>query len=103
MSADPAKKLAADRQPEQDKEHLREETARWRAEQVQKAVARQPLRKERFVTHSDMEVPDLLTPADLEIDYERELGFPGQFPYTRGPIRPQIQAEDKTAGICQQL
>ena len=89
MSADPAKKLAADRQPEQDNEHLREETARWRAEQVQKAVARQPLRKERFVTHGDMEVPDLLTPADVQIDYERELGFPGEFPYTRG-VQPTM-------------
>ncbi|KPK14073.1 MAG: methylmalonyl-CoA mutase [Myxococcales bacterium SG8_38] len=89
MSADPAKKLAADRQPDQDKDRIREEAARWRAGQVQKAVARQPLRKERFVTHSDMEVPDLLTPADLEIDYERELGFPGQFPYTRG-VQPTM-------------
>ncbi len=89
MSADPAKKLAAERRPADQNDRLSSESARWRAEQVQKATSRQPLRKERFVTHSDLEVPDLLTPADVEIDYERDLGFPGQFPYTRG-VQPTM-------------
>ncbi len=44
-------------------------------------------RKTRFSTWSDVEVPMLSTPADLEqdgFDYSRDLGFPGEFPYTRG-------------------
>jgi len=89
LSADPAKKLATSRKPDDDKDRLRDEAARWRAEQVQQAIARHPLRKERFATHSDVEVPDLLTPADVEVDYERELGFPGEFPYTRG-VQPTM-------------
>ncbi|MGD8317391.1 MAG: methylmalonyl-CoA mutase family protein [Myxococcales bacterium] len=89
MSADPAKKLAAERQPENDMARVRDEAARWREDQVDKAVARHPLRKDRFVTHSDLEVPDLLTPADVDIDYEQKLGFPGQFPYTRG-VQPTM-------------
>ncbi len=89
MKADPAKKLAAELPSDDHKEGLREQAAQWRAEAVQPAVARQPLRKERFVTHSDLEVPDLLTPADFDDGYERELGFPGQFPYTRG-VQPTM-------------
>lgn len=89
MTADPAKKLAAELPPREHKERLRERAAQWRAEAVQPAVARQALRKECFVTQSDLEVPDLLTPADFDDGYERDLGFPGQFPYTRG-VQPTM-------------
>ncbi len=46
-----------------------------------------PERPVRFTTLSDMEVPLLCTPDDLEsvgFDFEKDLGFPGEFPYTRG-------------------
>jgi len=89
VTADPAKKLAADRQPEDERGRLRDEADQWREQDVQDATARQPLRKERFVTHSDLEVPDLLTPADGSDSYQRDLGFPGQFPYTRG-VQPTM-------------
>ena len=89
MNADPAKKLAAQRPSDDHKERLREEAAKWRAQDVQPAAARHPLRKERFVTHSDLEVPDLLTPADFDDGYQRDLGFPGRFPYTRG-VQPTM-------------
>ena len=36
-------------------------------------------------TLSGLPVQPLYTPADVEIDYERDLGDPGAFPYTRGP------------------
>ena len=60
--------------------------AEWekRREQVEKKVPPRPM---RFTTLSDMEVPLLSTPDDLDkidFDYERELGFPGEYPYTRG-------------------
>ncbi len=89
MTADRAKKLAADRQSDDDRDRLRDEADQWRAQDVQSAVDRHPLRKERFVTHSDLEVPDLLTPADVDDSYQRNLGFPGQFPYTRG-VQPTM-------------
>ena len=72
-----------------DEERLRDEADQWRQRDVQGATARHPLRKERFVTHSDLEVPDLLTPADLDGGYQPNLGFPGQFPYTRG-VQPTM-------------
>ncbi len=38
-----------------------------------------------FTTISGAAVNDLYTPADIEkLDYLRDLGFPGQYPYTRG-------------------
>jgi methylmalonyl-CoA mutase N-terminal domain/subunit len=37
-----------------------------------------------FTTISGREVPALVRPADAPVDYARDLGDPGQFPYTRG-------------------
>ena len=42
-------------------------------------------RKERFATVSNVEVDRLYTPEDVaDLDYTEDLGFPGEFPYTRG-------------------
>ena len=37
-----------------------------------------------YSTISGVEVAPLYTAADVELDYERDLGFPGAFPFTRG-------------------
>lgn len=89
MTADPAKKRAADRQPDSDTDRLRAEVAGWRAQDVRETIEHHPLRQDHFVTHSDLEVPDLLTPADLDLGYQRDLGLPGRFPYTRG-VQPTM-------------
>ncbi|MCL6446784.1 MAG: methylmalonyl-CoA mutase family protein [Armatimonadetes bacterium] len=42
-------------------------------------------REERFETVSGLPVNDLYTPLDIEgLDYLRDLGFPGLYPFTRG-------------------
>jgi methylmalonyl-CoA mutase N-terminal domain/subunit len=41
-------------------------------------------RKERFATSSGIELPNYFTPQDVEVNYERDLGEPGKFPFTRG-------------------
>src|SRR5262245_14167336 len=64
--------------------HLANAVQRWRENEVSKATERQPLRKSRFVTWSGLEVPDLLTPADVPLDYLGDLGLPGTYPFTRG-------------------
>jgi len=47
-------------------------------------------RRERFETSSGIELPAAYTPANTEaIEYERDLGDAGEFPYTRG-IRPNM-------------
>ena len=71
---------------------LEAEEERWRKEELAQAVAKSPLRSAEFHTDSGIPVPDLLTPADVgspsaeDVEkYERDVGFPGRFPYTRGP------------------
>ncbi len=47
--------------------------------------ARTPQREpELFSTISGVDVEPLATPAGLDLDYDRDLGYPGQFPFTRG-------------------
>lgn len=42
-------------------------------------------RRAKFITVSNEEIPKLCTPEDIEdLDYERDLGYPGEYPYTRG-------------------
>ncbi len=52
---------------------------------TQKSLEKRPERQEKFYTGSGDEVKRLYTPGDLEeIDYNADLGLPGQYPYTRG-------------------
>ncbi len=53
-------------------------------QQWQQAVATGADRTATFTTMSGSYVPRLSTPESAGIDYERDLGYPGQFPYTRG-------------------
>ena len=58
---------------------------RWRETTRKKAVAAAPERRDRFSTTSDIEVGDLYTPADIaDLDEDRDLGRPGEYPFTRG-------------------
>jgi methylmalonyl-CoA mutase N-terminal domain/subunit len=68
---------------------IRAAAAAWRGGAVAGAEARMPPRKPRFTTWSDLDVPDVLTPADVEVDYLRDLGLPGEFPFTRG-VQPTM-------------
>lgn len=49
------------------------------------SLAKNPERQAEFHTTSGEVIKRLYTPADIaEIDYEEEIGYPGQYPYTRG-------------------
>ncbi len=63
---------------------LEDALARWEQETLRPAIARTPERP-YLETSWGAPAPRLGTPADLGgFDYERELGFPGEYPYTRG-------------------
>ncbi|TMC75128.1 MAG: methylmalonyl-CoA mutase, partial [Chloroflexi bacterium] len=63
---------------------------RWLDEVYGAAVKKHPERKGRFSTLSDEVIEPLYTAEDLErFDPDRELGFPGEFPYTRG-VQPSM-------------
>jgi len=58
---------------------------RWETTTLQKTLKRLPERHDPFVTTSSEPVERLYTPLDLQdFDYVRDLGFPGEYPYTRG-------------------
>jgi methylmalonyl-CoA mutase N-terminal domain/subunit len=57
----------------------------WERERLEQALQRAPERKPRFSTISDVEVERLYGPWSWEgFDPEREIGLPGEPPFTRG-------------------
>ncbi|HEY7937529.1 MAG TPA: methylmalonyl-CoA mutase family protein [Candidatus Limnocylindrales bacterium] len=63
---------------------------RWRETTRAAASKSTPERREAFLTSSGTEVRDLYTPADLAgLDEDRDLGRPGEFPFTRG-VQPTM-------------
>jgi methylmalonyl-CoA mutase N-terminal domain/subunit len=64
---------------------VREAEERWREKTLEPTLARMPERAEQFTTTSLYPIKRLYTPADVaEIDFQEDVGFPGEFPYTRG-------------------
>jgi methylmalonyl-CoA mutase, N-terminal domain len=64
--------------------------ARWRATARARALESAPERREQFETSSGIEIQDLYTPADTAgLDEDRDLGRPGEFPFTRG-VQPTM-------------
>lgn len=67
------------------KDSLKESLSNWEKDVLGPALERTPERKEAFTTLSDEEVNRLYTPLDIEeLDYDKDLGHPGNYPYTRG-------------------
>ncbi|HEY7828298.1 MAG TPA: methylmalonyl-CoA mutase family protein, partial [Candidatus Limnocylindrales bacterium] len=63
---------------------------RWRATTRAAATRATPERRPVFLTSSGTEIQDLYTPADLVgLDEDRELGRPGEYPFTRG-VQPTM-------------
>ena len=57
---------------------------KWLQTTRKKFVARSPERAPELTTSSGIVVDPLYTPADVQIDYAKDLGFPGEYPFTRG-------------------
>ena len=57
----------------------------WRKTTLDSALERAAERQEKFETSSGMEIDAIYTPEDLvNFDYTRDLGYPGEYPFTRG-------------------
>jgi methylmalonyl-CoA mutase N-terminal domain/subunit len=67
-----------------DLDGIRADNKKW--QQVFKEfVSKAPERLKGFSTVSDRPIRNLYTPLDIEdLDYIRDIGFPGQYPFTRG-------------------
>ena len=59
--------------------------SRWENGILREALAKAPERRERFETGSGLPVERLYTAEDVaSLDSDGDLGFPGEFPFTRG-------------------
>ena len=63
---------------------LKQAKQTWEEETVKPVLERFPERQEQFETLSGIPLERAHTPADVEIAYLDDLGFPGQYPFTRG-------------------
>jgi len=71
-------------------QHVSKNTEEWRETTLRPSKEKTPERKEKFVTSSDIVVPDLATEEDLRgFDAHKQLGYPGEFPFTRG-VQPTM-------------
>ncbi len=63
---------------------------KWDQGPVQKTLAKNPEQRPVFTTISGTPVERLYTPLDVTgLDYDRDLGYPGMYPYTRG-VQPTM-------------
>jgi len=59
----------------------------WRRETLDPTIQRYQERQAEFVTDSGLKIAPLYDPEDLTAqgqEYQRDLGYPGEYPYTRG-------------------
>ena len=63
----------------------------WQTKSFEPSVKRFPERQSRFTTSSDrVEIDPVYTPDDADAsDYLEQLGFPGEYPFTRG-VQPNM-------------
>ena len=68
---------------------LEDAKKRWEQEAIDPLLSRFPERREHFETTSGINVDRLYLPQVADPDYEEKLGFPGQYPFTRG-VQPTM-------------
>ncbi|GAW94260.1 acyl-CoA mutase large subunit family protein [Calderihabitans maritimus] len=70
-------------------EELEGREQKWK-DQVKSKIERYPERREEFETDSKITIERLYTPVSLkDFDYGEDLGFPGEYPFTRG-VQPTM-------------
>ncbi len=71
-------------------EELRQALEKWEETKLQQTQARFPERRDQFITTSSEPIERLYTPLDIQdLDYAGDLGFPGEYPFTRG-VHPTL-------------
>jgi methylmalonyl-CoA mutase, N-terminal domain len=68
---------------------LKDSFQKWQDTILKKSLDKFKERKARFETSSGIEVPRVPLPVDDDPDYGQKLGFPGEYPYTRG-VQPTM-------------
>jgi methylmalonyl-CoA mutase N-terminal domain/subunit len=66
-------------------EKIEKERKTWEQDSLQPTLERFPERQPVFMTTSSEPVDRLYTPLEVsDLDYQQDLGYPGEYPYTRG-------------------
>lgn len=66
-------------------ESIQQAKDKWEETTLQQTLSRSPERSKKFLTTSSEEIDRLYTPLDIaDMDYQRDLAMPGEYPYTRG-------------------
>jgi methylmalonyl-CoA mutase N-terminal domain/subunit len=68
---------------------LKSERKRWEKYTLTPTSKRFPERKKEFLTPSGIPLPTINLPSDADDDYLLQLGFPGEYPFTRG-VQPSM-------------
>ena len=66
---------------------FRQEYERWWENIYKKTISRFPERKEHFTTSSGIKIPEITLPGRNDQEALLDLGFPGEYPFTRG-VKP---------------
>jgi methylmalonyl-CoA mutase N-terminal domain/subunit len=71
-------------------QRIREEEEDWEKSTLGSHEAEYPPRQKEFITTSSKPVKVIYTPLDIpKLDYLKDLGFPSQYPFTRG-VQPSM-------------
>jgi methylmalonyl-CoA mutase N-terminal domain/subunit len=70
--------------------HSSNNAEEWRETTARETKEKTRERQDKFVTSSEIEIPDLLSEEDMgNFDSHAQLGYPGEFPFTRG-VQPTM-------------
>ena len=61
----------------------------WEAGPLARTLKKSPERKPEFTTSSGIPLDRIYVPDEAPVDYDRQLGFPGEYPFTRG-VQPTM-------------
>ena len=68
---------------------IKDSFLKWK-NKLDKILSSRPERLDRFSTVSDQKIKRLYTPEDIKnLDFEKDINFPGEFPFTRG-VQPTM-------------
>ncbi len=76
--------------PDENLQQIKQAREDWEQGPLQKVLKRFPERKPEFTSTSGTEIKRVYTPEDVaDLDYNRDLAFPGEYPYVRG-VQPTM-------------
>jgi methylmalonyl-CoA mutase N-terminal domain/subunit len=90
MGADKAKKEDTHETTDPELSEIQAAKERWESGTLARHTDKHPERREEFISTSSRPVRRIYTPIDVpKLDYMRDLGFPSEYPYTRG-VQPTL-------------